>query len=56
MRDSIYKRKRVEKSDWENESGPPHVEIANREGGRGRGGKARWATECVTATGERKPG
>jgi len=38
VRDSIYKGKRVEKSDWENECRPPHVEITN-------GGEARWAME-----------
>ena len=38
MRDSIYKGERVEKSDWENESGPPHDGYnLQRGGGEGRG-------------------
>jgi len=53
VRYSIYRRERVEKSDWENESGPPHVEITNGGGalvGKGAVGDrgcndGRWENE-----------
>jgi hypothetical protein len=45
VRNSIYNRKRVEKSDWEDESEPPHVEIINRERRRERRGGRRGGND-----------
>ena len=48
MRDSIYKGEQVEKSDWENESGPPHGwDNLQGEGEGGMPGGWRWGNAGV---------